>query len=163
VIASDVTADETAVMNLEGLAPGQYRVMVSPRSGRRSRRAEVSQLRVVKSVTVKADDLQPLNYHLVPRRLPHSIRRMIGLNAELSTVPLPLEPGKRVKIYLAGEGVDQVPGTSIAVNSPFFVVDPASLVREQLERAVPGDQRRCAGCTQCTVRRLHSTDAIELR
>ena len=62
---------------------------------------------------------------------------MIGLNAELSTVALPLSPGKRVKIYLGGEGVDQVPGTSISVNSPYFIVDPASLTREQIAAPFP--------------------------
>ncbi len=42
-----------------------------------------------------------------------------------------------MKIYLGGEGVDQVPGTSIIVNSPFFTVDPATLVREQLSTPFP--------------------------
>src|SRR6185436_16845909 len=54
-----------------------------------------------------------------------------------STVALPLAPGKRVKVYFGGEGVDQVPGTSIAVNSPFFSVDPASLTREQIAAPFP--------------------------
>jgi hypothetical protein len=63
--------------------------------------------------------------------------KAIGLNAELSTVALPLAPGKRVKIYFGGEGVDQVPGTSIAVNSPFFTVDPATLAREQIAAPFP--------------------------
>jgi len=49
----------------------------------------------------------------------------------------PLAPGKRVKVYLGGEGVDQVPGTSIAVNSPFFTVDPATLAREQIAAPFP--------------------------
>jgi hypothetical protein len=62
---------------------------------------------------------------------------VIGLNAELSNVALPLMPGRRVKIYLGGEGVDQVPGTSISVNSPFFTVDPASLTREQIAAPFP--------------------------
>jgi hypothetical protein len=59
------------------------------------------------------------------------------LNAELSSVALPLAPGKRVKIYLGGEGVDQVPGTSISVNSPYFTVDPATLAREQIAAPFP--------------------------
>jgi hypothetical protein len=52
-------------------------------------------------------------------------------------VALPLAPGKRVKIYLGGEGVDQVPGTSILVNSPYFTVDPATLAREQIAAPYP--------------------------
>lgn len=138
VVGSDVSADDGSY-KLEGLAPGQYRVMVSPRaedgisiSAQRFRSFEVSN-----RVTVKADDFSSLNYHLVPPQVSALSPKAIGLNAELSTVPLPLEPGKRVKIYLGGEGVDQVPGTSIVVNSPYFTVDPASLVREQLNAPFP--------------------------
>ena len=62
----------------------------------------------------------------VPPQVSALSPKAIGLNSELSTVPLPLEPGKRVKIFLGGEGVDQVPGTSILVNSPYFTIDPAT-------------------------------------
>lgn len=138
VIASDVTADDGSY-KLGGLAPGQYRVMVSPRSddgisigAQRFRSFEVSS-----QVTVKADAATPLNHNLVPAQASALSPKMIGLNAELSTVALPLEPGQRVKLYLGGEGVDQVPGTSISVNSPFFTVDPASLIREQINAPFP--------------------------
>src|SRR5687768_9097271 len=137
VIASDVSADDGSY-RLEGLAAGQYRVMVSPRTeegvplGARFRSFEVSN-----RVTVKADDFSSLNYHLVPPQVSALTPKAIGLNAELSTVPLPLEPGKRVKIFLGGEGVDQVPGTSIVVNSPYFTVDPGTLIREQLNAPFP--------------------------
>lgn len=138
VVASDVSNDDGSY-KLEGLAPGQYRVMVSPRAeedessgSQKFRSFEVSNL-----VTVKPDNFSSLNYHLVPPQASALSPKVIGLNAELSAVPLPLEPGKRVKLYLGGEGVDQVPGTSIVVNSPFFTVDPASLIREQLNAPFP--------------------------
>jgi hypothetical protein len=137
VVASDVSADDGSY-KLEGLSPGQYRVLVSPRAdddvigAQKFRSFEVSNL-----VTVRPNDFSSLNHHLVPPQASALSPKMIGLNSELSTVPLPLEPGKRVKIYLGGEGVDQVPGTSIVVNSPFFTVDPASLIREQLNAPFP--------------------------
>jgi hypothetical protein len=138
VVASDVSAEDGSY-RLEGLAAGQYRVMVSPRAEEgisigalKFRSFEVSNM-----VTVKADDFSSLNYHLVPPQVSALSPKVIGLNAELSTVPLPLEPGKRVKVYLGGEGVDQVPGTSIVVNSPYFTVDPSSLTREQLNAPFP--------------------------
>ncbi|HEU4711812.1 MAG TPA: matrixin family metalloprotease [Pyrinomonadaceae bacterium] len=138
VIASDVSAEDGSY-HLEGLTPGQYRVMVSPRAddgivngAPKFRSFEVSNL-----VTVKSDNASSLNYHLVPPQASALSPKVIGLNAELSTVPLPVEPGKRVKIYFGGEGVDQVPGTSIAVNSPFFTVDPGTLVREQINAPFP--------------------------
>jgi hypothetical protein len=138
VVASDVS-DGDGSYRLEGLVPGQYRVMVSPRSeegisigAQKFRSFEVSNL-----VTVRPNDFSSLNHHLVPPQVSNLTPKVIGLNSELSTVPLPLEPGKRVKVYLGGEGVDQVPGTSIVVNSPYFTVDPASLVREQLNAPFP--------------------------
>ncbi|HKR14434.1 MAG TPA: matrixin family metalloprotease [Pyrinomonadaceae bacterium] len=138
VVASDVSADDGSY-HLEGLTPGQYRVMVSPRaddgvtiSATKFRSFEVSNM-----VTVKPDSASSLNYHLVPPQPSVLAPKVIGLNAELSTLALPLEPGKRAKIYLGGDGVDQVPGTSILVNSPFFTVDPATLVREQISAPFP--------------------------
>jgi hypothetical protein len=118
---------------LEGLVPGQYRVIVAAGSdAQKFRSFELSN-----QVTVKADVATPLSSNLVPPQPSVLNPRMIGLNAELSTVALPLAPGKRVKIYLGGEGVDQVPGTSIAINSPYFTVDPASLAREQIAAPFP--------------------------
>ncbi len=138
VIASDVTAED-GTYKLEGLVAGQYRVMVAPRAeegitigAQKFRSFEVSS-----QVTVKSDAASTLNHNVVPAQASALSPKVIGLNAELSTVALPLEPGKRVKVYLGGEGVDQVPGTSISVNSPFFTIDPASLVREQLNAPFP--------------------------
>ena len=132
VIASDVTAEDGSY-KLEGLAPGQYRVIVAAGSdAQKFRSFELSN-----QVVVKADVATPLNSNLVPPQPSVLNPKMIGLNAELSTVALPLTPGKRVKIYLGGEGVDQVPGTSISVNSPYFTIDPASLAREQIAAPFP--------------------------
>src|SRR4030095_16539543 len=61
----------------------------------------------------------------------------IGLNGDLSVVALPLEPGRRFKVYLSGEGIDNVPGTSISVNSPYFTVEAATLTREQFQTPMP--------------------------
>lgn len=135
VIASDITAAD-GTYKLEGLEPGQYRVIVSSTAdtvaAQKFRSFELSS-----QVAVKADVATPLNSNLVPPLVSALNPRVIGLNAELSTVALPLAPGKRVKVYFGGEGVDQVPGTSIAVNSPFFSVDPATLTREQIAAPFP--------------------------
>lgn len=135
VMASDVTAGDGSY-ELEALEPGQYRVMVSPATetmiGPKFRSFEVSNQAVV-----KANAVTPLNYNMVPAQAPTLNPKLIGLNAELSSVALPLEAGKRVKLYLGGEGVDQVPGTSITINSPYFTVDPATLAREQMSTPFP--------------------------
>ena len=133
VIASDLTAEDGSY-KLEGLTPGQYRVIVAsgPEAAQKFRSFELAS-----QLTVKADTPALLNSSLVPAQASALNPRVIGLNAELSNVALPLVAGKRVKIYLGGEGVDQVPGTSISVNSPFFTVDPASLAREQIAAPFP--------------------------
>lgn len=136
VIASDITAADGSY-KLEGLVPGQYRVMVSPAADTDLLALKFRSFELSNQVAVKADVATPLNSNLVPPQPSALNPRVIGLNAELSTVALPLAPGKRVKIYLGGEGVDQVPGTSIVVNSPFFTVDPASLTREQIAAPFP--------------------------
>ncbi|HSK64179.1 MAG TPA: matrixin family metalloprotease [Pyrinomonadaceae bacterium] len=135
VMASDVTAADGSYQ-LEGLSAGQYRIMVAPASADGSaptfRSFELSS-----QVIVKTNAATALHNNMVPAQAPSLNPKLIGLNAELSTVALPLDPGKKVKLYLAGEGVDQVPGTSISVNSPFFTVDPATLAREQLSTSFP--------------------------
>src|SRR5215203_5551826 len=132
-IASDVTAED-GKYKLEGLAAGQYRVIVSSGSeaAQKFRSFELSN-----QIAVKPDTPTLLNSSLVPLQASALNPKVIGINAELSTVALPLVPGRRVKIYLGGDGVDQVPGTSITVNSPFFAVDPASLTREQIAAPFP--------------------------
>lgn len=137
VIASDVTSEDGSY-RLEGLAPGQYRVMVASGSESAANAAQkFRSFELSSQVAVKSDLPTPLNSSLVPAQTSALNPRVIGMNAELSTIALPVAPGKRVKIYLGGEGVDQVPGTSIAVNSPFFTVDPSSLTREQIAAPFP--------------------------
>ena len=136
VIASDVTNDDGSY-KLEGLDPGQYRVIVASPAENSSPSQKFRTFELSNQVTVKADAPTPLNSNLVPTQPSALNPRAIGLNAELSSVALPLTAGKRVKIYLGGEGVDQVPGTSISVNSPFFSIDPASLTREQFAAPFP--------------------------
>ena len=136
VMASDVTAED-GTYDLQGLAAGQYRVIVSSAATDLRDATKFRSFELSSQVAVKANSATPLNFNMVPAQAAALNPKLVGLNAELSTVALPLEPGKRVKLYLGGEGVDQVPGTSITVNSPFFTVDPASLTREQLSTPFP--------------------------
>jgi hypothetical protein len=59
------------------------------------------------------------------------------LNAQLSTVAIPVEAGRSYTIYIGGEGVDQVPGSAITVSSPFITVNPASLALQQFGASFP--------------------------
>ncbi|HEX3084907.1 MAG TPA: matrixin family metalloprotease, partial [Pyrinomonadaceae bacterium] len=68
-----------------------------------------------------------------PLLAPH----LIGMNGELSTVALPLTPGKKVRIYIAGEGIDDVPAAGISSTSPFISVDSESVNEEQFDTPYP--------------------------
>ena len=135
VVASGVTNDD-GTYKFDGLMPGQYRIVVAPRedSTQRFRSFEISN-----QVLVKSDTATTANYNLVPPQASAPVMnpRFIGLNGELSTVALPLEAGKKFKIYLGGEGIDQVPGSNISISSPYFAVDASSLTREQLGTPYP--------------------------
>jgi hypothetical protein len=63
--------------------------------------------------------------------------RFLGLKGELSSVALPLEGGKVFRIYLGGEGVDQVAETALSITSPFFKVEEGSLRRESFGTSFP--------------------------
>jgi hypothetical protein len=123
---------EAPVTEAEALSAGSER---KPGGRQRPfRSVEISgRLRVV------ADKSTTLNYVLVPPQnsQPALNPRLIGTNGELSTVPVPVAPGKKITLYVSGEGVDQIPGTGLIVSSPFVMVDPASLSLEQFNRATP--------------------------
>lgn len=138
VIASDVTADDGSY-SLGDLVPGKYRVIVAATDVESAQQPRFASVEVAAQVNVKAEGITTLNQNLLPAQSAAATLnpRMIGLNGDLSVVALPLEPGKKFKVFLSGEGIDNVPGTSISVNSPYFSVDPATLAREQLLTSAP--------------------------
>ena len=153
VIASNMTVSNGSY-RLESIPPGRYRILAEDVAGsiaapelasvggmydsiesqRAFRSAEIGNpLRVGAGVT------STLNFVFVPPQ--SSARflnpRFIGTNGDLSTMPVPVEAGKKLTVYVGGEGVDQVPGRGISVTSPFFTVDPASLTLQQFGTAFP--------------------------
>jgi len=63
--------------------------------------------------------------------------RLIGMNGELSTSVLPLEAGGTFTIYVAGEGLDQIPSSGISISSPFITVNQSSVADEQFDTPYP--------------------------
>lgn len=88
---------------------------------------------------VAADRTTPLNYIFVPPHtsVPTVRPRLLGANGELSTIPVPANPGARLILYLSGEGLDQIPGSGFSVSSPFITVDAASLTLQRFANAPP--------------------------
>jgi hypothetical protein len=138
VMASDVTAED-GTYSLGELSPGKYRVIVAATDTDNAQQRHFASVELAAQVNVKADGVTTLNHNLLPTQstVAKLNPRMIGLNGDLSIVALPLEPGKKFKIFLSGEGIDNVPGTSISINSPYFSVDPATLTREQMLTSLP--------------------------
>lgn len=151
VVASTLT-NSSGGFRIGNVSPGEYRVLIESRGGsvvgfpafgkesvenhrpRSFCSVEISsKLRVVAQATSTAD------YVFVPPQnsLARLSPRFIGTNGELSTVSLPAQIGKTITIYVAGEGVDQVPGNGVSVTSPFFIVDAASLQLEDFGDGAP--------------------------
>jgi hypothetical protein len=63
--------------------------------------------------------------------------RFLGINGELSTVPVPVVAGTKLTLYVGGEGIDQIPGSGLVSSSPFITIDAASLTLEQFHTATP--------------------------
>lgn len=140
--------------NINGVFPGTYRAMVEYLDGPASESTALSaltdrkpgpRLRAFRSVEISGslrvvpEKATELNYVLVPPQnsLPALNPRFIGIKGDLSSVPVPLEPGKRLTLYIGGEGVDQIPGSGLVLSSPFITVDPASLTLQQFPSATP--------------------------
>jgi hypothetical protein len=88
---------------------------------------------IASRLRVTADQPTPLNYVLVPPQnsAPALNPRFFGINGELSTVPVSAGRGNKLTIYIAGEGVDQIPGSGLVFSSPFLLVDQTSLSLQQ--------------------------------
>lgn len=153
VMASGLTSS-SGRFNFNSVPPGNYRAMVEyideavkeadalTAAGDRQPSVRGHAFRSVEmrsSLRVITDKPTPLNYVLVPPQnsAPVLIPRFIGLNGELSSVPLPVAAGEKITVYVGGEGVDQIPGNGLVLSSPLMTIDPASLTREEFQRSTP--------------------------
>lgn len=89
------------------------------------------------SIVVAPDTVTSIGFFVSSLPAPIVKPRLIGMNGELSTTALPLEPGSTLKIFLAGEGLDQIAASGISITSPYFTVNQASLAEEQFDTSYP--------------------------
>jgi hypothetical protein len=62
---------------------------------------------------------------------PHLLGLLTNNNVQINfDVALALEAGKSYRLYIGGEGLDQVPAAGFTTNSPFLTIDPASFRAE---------------------------------
>lgn len=134
VIASTITSP-IGSYRIEGLAPGQYRLMTEHLDGPRPFRS----VEIGNQVRANPNATSTLNFVIVPpHNSPPSLKpRLIGANGELSTTPVIAEAGERLTVFVSGEGVDQVPINGISVTSPFMTVDSNSLALHQFGTSMP--------------------------
>ncbi|HKR02985.1 MAG TPA: matrixin family metalloprotease, partial [Pyrinomonadaceae bacterium] len=151
VFAEDVTsgrviASNTTLANgsyrIEGLPPGEYRLITEPTSDRvasldagfaggadaelKNAPAAFSTVEQQQQITVAAGTTVEQNVSL--GQMTATIRpHVFGSNGHLSTIAVPVNQGRRYTVFVGGLGVDQVSGSGISVTSPFIKVNPASL------------------------------------
>jgi hypothetical protein len=152
IVAGAITS-ASGDYQLGGLAPGSYRLIAqsanglltgtdvgaaesaTPENTSFARTFEISRapLAVKSGVNSNAAPV-----FLLANDPPATIHpRMIGLNAELSTVAVPLEAGKTFTVYVGGEGVDQIAEVGISTSSPLIRIIPRTLTSEEFGTDYP--------------------------
>ena len=162
MFAEDVSTGGVAASNIssaagayrvDGLNAGVYRVFAQPLDGAVAadeigspqssvettplfRSFIASNKSPSQSVNISANTDFKLSFFVFPHT-PALTPQLIGMNGELSTAPLPLQPGQTVTIYVAGEGVDDVAFNGISISSPLISVVPGSLREGKFETIFP--------------------------
>jgi hypothetical protein len=90
-----------------------------------------------RSIAVASDATTSIGFFVSSTPAPTVKPRLIGMNGELSTTVLPVAAGSTFTIYVAGEGLDQIPAGGISISSPFITVNPSSLAEEQFDTPYP--------------------------
>jgi len=152
-VVAGAIASASGDYQLSGLAPGSYRLIAQSANGllagtdigaaESDDQANTSLVRTFEispvPLLVKSGvNLSAAPVFLLPTDPPPTIHpRMIGLNAELSTVAVPLEAGKTFTIYVGGEGLDQIAESGISASSPLIRIVPQTLSSEEFATPYP--------------------------
>src|SRR5580765_8460139 len=141
---------------IDGLPPGGYRVIgqgldgpIAPQEIATARgsyaglvdttppfRTYIATKAASQIIPVATDKATSLGF-FVSSNLPQVVPRLLGMNGELSTVALPLTAGKKVRVYIAGDGIDEIPPAGISSASPFISIDPESVNEEHFDTPYP--------------------------
>lgn len=90
-----------------------------------------------RSIAVNSDTATSVGFFVSSGPAPRVKPRLIGMNGELSTTVLPLEAGGTFTVYVAGEGMDEIPASGISISSPFLTVDRSSVSEAQFDTPYP--------------------------
>ena len=146
-VVAEQTTNSSGRFNIGCIPTGDYRVMteyldapgVEPRESRNGRQKTFRSVEMSNSLRVVPDKTNTINFILVP---PYNsartlLAKYLGMNGDLSTVPVPAKAGSRLTVFVGGQGVDQVPGSGFVINSPYLTVEAASLTLQQTHKSTP--------------------------
>lgn len=139
VMASSLTAADGR-FKIDGVPAGDYRAMteyLDDQSG--SRQRPFRSVEISSQLRVTANKVTSLNYVLAPPQnsAPKLKPRLLGMNNDLSTVPVSAQAASSFRISVSGEGVDQIPVGGLLVSSPYITVNPGSVTLEQSPNSTP--------------------------
>jgi hypothetical protein len=155
VVASSVSAS-SGQYRIDGLHAGVYRVFAQPLNGSVTamdigangrtfgladttpvfRSFVASNSTPSQSLNISSKTALKLGF-FVFSNAPTLTPRLIGMNGELSTAPLPLRPGETFTVYVAGEGVDDLSLEGISFSSSLIRIIPESLREEAFDVGYP--------------------------
>jgi hypothetical protein len=150
-IAGSITS-QTGAYRIEDLPPGQYRLVCEHLDGNvvaseiassggayaglANPQATFPATEVADQVTVTSANAASLNITLSGGQ-PFLNPRLLGINGQLSTIAVPLEPGRTYTVYVGGNGLDQLTGAGISIASPYISVESSSLKLQPLGTTYP--------------------------
>lgn len=147
VIASNITLSN-GTYRIDGLLPGNYRVVAEPLDGPVFASEIASQNGAYAGLTrdtppafrtleigqvgVAAGSPTVLNAQ-VPIEPALFNASLIGLNGHLSTIAVPVSAGRTYTVYVGGPHINanEIPEGGVASTSPFISINPASMVQQQ--------------------------------
>src|SRR5436305_9991155 len=142
---------------IETLAPGNYHVIVqslegpvaasdiASTGGQYSSLIESTAFRsfmangpsLSQLIAVTSDAPVSLGSFVFTNPAPTLKPQVIGMNGELSTTVLPLKAGKTFRIYVGGDGIDQIAAAGLSISSPLISVVADSLQQEEFDTPYP--------------------------
>lgn len=156
VVAGNVTL-ASGSYRIDALAPGRYRIIgqsldgpieadeIATANGSYAGlfdtappfRTQIAVRSTSQVIPIMAGAGRSLGFFVSSNPTPSLKPRLIGMNGELSTVALPLSAGKTFTVYVAGEGIDEIPLGGIIATSPFITVNSDSLAAEDFDTPYP--------------------------
>lgn len=150
VVAGNISLQNGAY-RIDGLAAGSYRVVAEPLDepiaaaeiatqrgayfGLLNQQPPFRTVELAAQVNVAAGQTATITQQLAGTQ-PFLNPRFVGVNNQISTVPVPLTPGFTYNVQIGGELLNQVPSGNVTTGSPFLTIDPSS-VRQQLGASFP--------------------------